>query len=54
MKVKTIEEYMRMSIGNYLQILDCEHDVAHRNETYGKDHQSGKKIFLKAYLYAHQ
>ena len=28
---------------NYLRVIDCEHGVANRNESYRKDHQSGNR-----------
>ena len=36
-----------MSRGNYLGVVDCEHDVAKKNERYRKDHRSNKKKFTE-------
>ena len=41
---------MHMPTVNYLQIIDCEHDAAYKNESYREAHRNGRTMFMKSYL----
>ena len=43
-----------MPTGNYLQVIDCEHDSANIKQNYRKDHRKSRRKHIEAYLYTNK
>ena len=43
-----------MFTNNYFQGIDCVHNATNEIDGYRKGHRSGKRKFMKAYIYTNQ